>query len=444
MSQQDFDLVPKSDELTSQVEKSREASEEVLTVPVHSPRWGGTTKLVVALSIVAIFAYLLFRFLNLVGPLLLAFILAYLFYPLADNFHKRARISWRVAVTILYVIFLILLVGSITLGGLTLVEQIQNLIRFLSGAITKLPDFIENTLSQPFQIGPFSFDLSLLDVNSLTNQILSSIQPILTQAGSSVVSVASGAASLIGGIFFILLISYFILSESDGLRLISVSIPGHAGDVRRLGVQLDYIWNAFLRGQITLVIITILVYTIMLGALGVKFFFGLAVVAGLARFVPYVGPFIAWTTYGLVTYFQGSTIFGIPPLAYVGLVVGTAWVTDIIMDNLVTPRLMSNALKVHPAAVMVSALVAFNLLGVIGVVLAAPVLATAKLILNYIFSKLFDRDPWGGMQTTSMPSPIFPSILKIKDYFCKVVEKAKNSRLIKSLNNRVKYYFRRS
>ncbi|MBE0697135.1 MAG: AI-2E family transporter [Anaerolineaceae bacterium] len=371
--------------------------------PGQSPHWGAGTKLVVALSVVTIFAFLLFRFLNLIGPILLAFIIAYLFYPLAEWSHRRIGISWRAAVTILYLLFLVLLIGSITLGGLTVVEQIQNLIHFLTKAIGELPTTIANIASHPIQIGPFSLDLALLDVSNLTQQILGVVQPVLSQAGSSVVTVASGAASMIGWSFFILLISYFILAESGGFRLISFSIPGHADDVHRLGAQLGQIWNAFLRGKVTIVLLTITVYTVMLGILGVKFYFGLALLAGLARFIPYVGPFIAWTTYGLVSYFQGSTIFGITPFAYVGVVVGSAWLTDVFIDNYVTPRLMSSALKVHPAAVMVSALMAFNLLGVIGVVLAAPVLATVKLFMDYIFAKLFDRDPWEGIQTISPP-----------------------------------------
>jgi predicted PurR-regulated permease PerM len=381
----------------------------------NSPRWGSATKLVVALSVVAVSAFLLFRFLNLIGPLLLAFILAYLFYPIAEWSSRRIGLSWRSSVTILYVILLVLLIGSITLGGFTVVEQIQNLIRFLTNAIDELPNFISSITSHPLQIGPFSFDLSLLDPNNLGQQILGTVQPVLSQAGTSVVSVASGAASMIGWTFFILLVSYFTLAESGGFRLFSLSIPGYAEDVRKLGFQLGRIWNAFLRGQVTIVLMTIAIYTVMLGILGVKFYFGLALLAGLARFIPYVGPFITWTTYGLVSFFQGSTFFGISPLAYVWLVVGLSWITDFFMDNYVNPRLMSSALKVHPAAVMVSALVAFNLLGVIGVVLAAPVLATVKLILEYIFAKLFDRDPWEGMDTISSPPSILDSIGHVRE-----------------------------
>ncbi len=389
-------------------------SPEPPVVGPRSPRWGSTTKMIVGLSVVAICALLLFRFLNIVGPLLLAFILAYLFHPLSTSVRKGLHFSWRASVTILYLILLILVIGSIALGGLAVVEQVQSLIVFLQNAVKDLPAFITDFTSHSYSIGPFVLNLKLLDINSLTQQIPSVVQPILTRAGSSVVAVATSAATFIGWLFFILLVSYFILVESGGFpnRLISLNIPGYEDDIQQLGHALGRIWNAFLRGQITIVLLTIFIYNILLGGLGVHYFFGLALLAGLARFIPYVGPFVAWTSYGLVAFFQGSTLFGLPPLGYVALVVGSAWVTDVIMDNFVVPRLMSNALRVHPAAVMISALVAFNLLGVIGVVLAAPVLATVKLFLEYILAKLFDQDPWENLDTIHASGPLtLPPVL---------------------------------
>jgi predicted PurR-regulated permease PerM len=216
---------------------------------------------------------------------------------------------------------------------------------------------------------------------------------------------ASGAASFLGWIFFTLLVTYFILSESGGIpgRIFRLNVPAYDEDIRRFGRHLSRIWNAFLRGQLLIIAITILVYMVVLSILGLRFAIGLAILAGLARFVPYVGPAVAWTTYGLVAFFQGTTIFGLTPLGYVVLIVATAWVTDLILDNFVGTRLMGNALRIHPAAVMVSAIIAANLIGIIGVVLAAPVLATLKLLFEYIMNKLMDRDPWETLEMNPPP-----------------------------------------
>ena len=184
-----------------------------------------------------------------------------------------------------------------------------------------------------------------------------------------------------------------------------------------------------------------MIYIILLGALGVNFYYGLAFIAGLARFVPYVGPAVAWTTYGLVALFQGTTIFGLDPLGYVILVIAISWFTDLILDNFVVPRLMGDALKVHPAAVLVAVIISASLFGFIGVLLAAPVLATVKLIGQYVFFKLFDLDPWekiidNRISTEPKISPRLKPILrflnKIKNEILKFFRKSK---IVKKKNN---------
>ena len=189
--------------------------------------------------------------------------------------------------------------------------------------------------------------------------------------------------------FFAFLISYFLLSESRGAKseFLKIRIPGYEYDTSQIGIELGRVWNAFLRGQLLIILVTIGIYTIILGSLQVNFYLGLALIAGIARFVPYIGPVIAWTTYALVALFQGTTIFGLQPFAYVLIIVGISWLTDVIMDNLVVPRVMGDALEVHPAAVMVAAIVFGTIFGIIGIILAAPVLATAQLFRTVCFQQ---------------------------------------------------------
>jgi predicted PurR-regulated permease PerM len=225
--------------------------------------------------------------------------------------------------------------------------------------------------------------------------------------GTLLSTVAGSAASFVGGLFFVLIVSYFALSESGGFRgrIVTVHIPGYGEDVARLGRELGRVWNAFLRGQIIIFFMTVAVYTVLLSVLGVRYAIGLAFVAGLARFVPYVGPAVNWLVLVLVAYFQTFKLFDLTPLGYTLLVVILALIVDQIFDNLISPRILSQALKVHPAGVLVAAIVAANMMGVIGVVIAAPLLATATLFWRYTLSKLLDLDPWLDMPEPTQPLP---------------------------------------
>ena len=371
-----------------------------------SPKWNWTTRLVVGITLVAIVAFLAIRFQNLIGPLLLSFILAYLFYPLARFLAGRVRIPWRLSVTIIFLLFILIFLGLLTWGGFVLVDQLQSLYAFMQRTFVNLPEILSGLAQKGVNIGFIHINLSNLDYSTLSKQILSIVEPYMGKVGNFVGVAAGGAASFIGWLFFIILISYFMLVETGGIQgqLLHFEIPNYEQDMRRLGRELSRIWNAFLRGQSIIVIITVVIYMIILAALGLRFPIWLALLAGFAKFLPWVGPFIAWTTYGLVAYFQVPTPYGLEPFAYAIIVVAIALVVDSVFDYLVSPRIFAQTLKVHPAAILIAALVAVNLLGIVGVILAAPVLATLKLLFEYIMNKMFDRDPWENF-SKELPQP---------------------------------------
>ena len=394
-----------------------------------SPSWGATTKLVAALTIVAIAAGLFIQFHEIIGPLLMAFVLAYLFHPVARFLQRVTHISWQIIVSLMYLIIIIFLLGMLTLGGVGLIQQIQSLVAIVQNYLASLPDLIQKLSGQVYYIGPFPIDFRTLDLNQLSNQLLGLIQPLLGRTGDVLSAIASGAAQLLGWTLFVLLVSYFVLAESGGPlnRLVSLEIPGYADDFRRIGHELTLIWNAFLRGQVIVFILTALTYTVVFGVLGVGYVIGIAFLAGLSKFVPYVGAFVTWTTLGLVTYFQPARPFGMSPLYYMILCVALAIIIDQTYDNFVTPRIIAQALRVHPAAVLVAAFIAASYLGILGVVVAAPILATAMLFWRYIMRKMLDLNPWPEPET--QPAPPFASrlILQIRRLWRGLRERAVKS-----------------
>jgi len=119
----------------------------------------------------------------------------------------------------------------------------------------------------------------------------------------------------------------------------------------------------------------------------------------------------------LVTFFQPEKPFDLQPLVYMLIVVVITSVIDQVIDSFITPRIMARTLKVHPAAVLVTALVAANLLGILGVVIAAPFLATFTLLGRYTMRKMFDREPWPEAETEPPPPATSEMITRIKHFF---------------------------
>jgi predicted PurR-regulated permease PerM len=291
-----------------------------------SPSWGTNTKLVVALTIVVIIGALLVKFQFILTPLLIALVLAYLFQPLADFIQRKLHVSWNASVAVIYVVIIIALLGLLTLGGVGLVQQVQSLVAIIQDAITNLPQLIENISGQVYQLGPFKLDFRALDLSTISSQILGVVQPLLSQTGTLLGSVAGSAANFLGWTLFVILVSYFVLAESGGLRgrIITVDVPNYNLDFERLSRELGRTWNAFLRGQIIIFFLAVMVYSVVLSILGVRYAISLAFLAGLARFVPYIGPAINWIVLVLVTFFQVYKLFGLSPFYYSLLVLVTA------------------------------------------------------------------------------------------------------------------------
>lgn len=365
----------------------------------ESPKWNWTTKLVVGLALVALAIWLLILFQGFLGSIITAFILAFLIHPIASFLQKKVKLPWRLSVTIVYLLLVLVIVGLVTWGGFALVEQIQNLVRFIENNINQLPDLISELTTQTYHIGPFEFTPFGFNWDELTNEIVRATQAVLGQVGTFASSIASGAVSVVSYLVLILLVSYFLLAESEGIpsRFLNIKIPMYAQDLERMSSEINRIWNAFIRGELLVVFFSLIIYTTMLGAMGIQFFFGLALIAAVGQLIPYLGAWITWITFGLVALFQAKTPYNLLPGTYMLIVLGVSIIINNIIDNILRTKVMAQSLKVHPAVVLIGALIGVQLFGFIGIVIAAPIMASLKLFLNYTIMKLTDQNPWAEL-----------------------------------------------
>lgn len=365
-----------------------------------SPPWSATTKSIIVVILLVVAVAIIIRFSNLIPIVAGGFIISWILQPAAKFLHQKLKISWGLASALLVIFLVLLIVGGLVWGGVSIAEQIQGLIDFLLNVTTDVSSFIQNLSTIQFKIGPWNIDLSYIDWEVVGGKVLEYAQPLLSGIGNSIGGIATGAVGAIGKLFLTVIIAYLMLNESNkqkGSSFLSM-MPAYEEDAIHIRNETNIIWNAFFRGQAKVFLVRICIYIVLLGFLQVRYFVLLAVLAGLANFIPYIGVAVAWTVYFLVAVFQGSTVFGMQPLPYAALVAISGWLIDNIYDNVFTPRVMAGSLKLHPAAITVVALIGLDLFGVMGMIFASPLLATAKLFLHYIFRKIFDLDPWEDIE----------------------------------------------
>jgi predicted PurR-regulated permease PerM len=400
-------------------------------IPPHSPVWSTNTKLVIGLTIVAVATALVIYFRAIIGPLLLALILSFILHPVANKLSSTTRLNWRMSVNLVFLVVLLILGGLITWSGFAVIQQFQSLILFVQNFIeVTLPQMVADLSRNVYLIGPFAIDLTQYDLQALSQQVLGILQPIVARSATLISTLATSAAVAFGWLLFILVISYFLLAESKRvpLELIRIEVPGYDQDIRRLAVELQKIWYAYLRGQMMIFMFAVVLNLILLSTIGLRFALGIAILAGIAKFIPYLGPFTVLIIGGVVAFFQPTNIFGLEPWQYLVLTLISIFVLDQSFDNLAVPRLLGRVLNLHPAAILVTALIAFNLIGIVGLIVAAPVLATLKLLGRYTIRMLLDLDPWE--ERSEPPPPMeFPwvKLRRITQTWYQSLQKGKES-----------------
>jgi len=361
-----------------------------------SPQWSLLTKAFVGAIILLVIVGILSRFHDVIPILITALILAFLIVPLVSLLHHRARFSWGLAANICFLLVLFTIIASSTWAGFAVVDQLQALFQIVQEMLMDLPEELAEISTVTIFLGPWEIDLSQLDLPTLAENLLASIQPIFGQVSTLIASLASIAIESLASIFFTFAVAYFIIIDYPRIRsaVQGIEIPKYQEDFHRLRNALAAIWNAFLRGQLLVVTSTGMLTWILMSALGLNFSLGLGVLGGVAKFIPIVGPFTAGLVAALVALFQPANWYGLSPFGHAVLVVICVIILDQLIDYIIVPRIMGASLNLHPVLILFGLLIGASLAGVLGLLLSAPMMASLILLGRYIFRKMFDLSPW--------------------------------------------------
>ncbi|MCX7839570.1 MAG: AI-2E family transporter, partial [Anaerolineae bacterium] len=249
------------------------------------------------------------------------------------------------------------------------------------------------------------FDETLRHVNDLLRQmtwlesfgIRADANTLLIQFGAELRALASprmvvGVASSIFGALVTLVLSFYLLLEAETLgRNIDNAIPEeYREEWRNIKTEFNRIWSSFLRGQVLLAIIIGTMVTITLTILGVPNALVLGLLAGLLEVVPNLGPVLAMIPAVLVALLRGSTLWAIDPVVFALIVVGAYFVIQQLENHLIVPKVIGSSVDLPPVVVIIGALAGASLAGVLGIFLAAPMLATARVVAKFLLRKLLE------------------------------------------------------
>ncbi len=362
------------------------------TVP---PRWSSTTKLTVALLLLSLGVYLLYRFSAVLKPLILAFMLAYILNPIVNWFEDRLRLRRSLASLSTYLL-VALFIATIPLLFLPpLAAQASRLNLDLQSFVQQ----VESILGSQYTILG-----QTLDVDALLQEAVGSIQQLAEPIVGQTFSFLIEAISSLVWVIFIIVVSFYLVKDGQALQTwLEELVPAaYHNDFVRLRSEINLIWQAFFRGQLLLALIVTIIFAVIGLIIGMPFALTMAVMAGLLEFLPSIGHGIWLTMASIVALFAGSTWLDIPNWVFTLLIIALHIFFQQFDLNYLIPRVIGRRVHLPPLVVILGIVSGALLAGVLGILLAAPTIASARVLGRYLYAQLFDRDPF--------PTPIAPSL----------------------------------
>ncbi len=360
-----------------------------LSTPKPSRRWSPFLKQVVFIAILVGVVWTVFRFGQVLTPTIIACLLAYVFAPLVDWLQRHARIPRALGILLAYLVLL----GAISLVPMLIVPSLLEQAQALDVDLGKILVTLSEWWGQR-ELVLFGFSV---DVQSLYHQMGDALRGLFSPAATGALSLVANVVSALFWTIYILVVSFYLLLDAPHLRGYFAGLlpPQHRDELLRLLDDVDRIWRSFFRGQLVLSLTIGIVVTVVTAALGLRNALALGLLAGILEFLPNVGPAVAAAPAVLLALFQGSTYLPLSRWAFALVVIGAYMLIQQVENNFLMPRILGRSVRLHPLVVLVGIVLGASLAGILGIFLAAPTLATLRLLLRYAYRKLLDMEPFG-------------------------------------------------
>ena len=332
---------------------------------------------------------------NLVKPLIIAIIIAYLLYPVTrfiENFleknklYKVKKSSSRRVISIMCAYFLIIgaLLGLLCGVYYMIGGQLSN-----NTTLTNIIQYISLNLN--------SSSFSTVSINaaldSLNNSFIDTLKPYIiegiTYLQNYVVSNIGNMTSYIMSIgssvatFFIaLIISIYLLNDSEYFINLSNKLYYLIFKKSKAGIKINYTFHVihevfvkYLRGQLFEAFLVGVLSAIALSIVGIKYAIVIGIIGGICNMIPYVGPLVATVLAAIMGLLSGQ------PIKILYAIIAMQFVQQ-IDNNLLAPKIVGNSVGLHPVFTMMAILIGGSVGGLLGMLLAVPIAASCKVLFS--------------------------------------------------------------
>jgi predicted PurR-regulated permease PerM len=330
--------------------------------------------------------------LYLLGPILTPFLvgalLAWLGNPLVAHL-QRWRIPRGIAVIAVFLCIMLVLPLLLLLIVPMVVREFASLLAHAPAAIT----WFQNTAA-PWLAAHLNLDPQELQLQNLGSLLTDNIESTGKFAGNALLTVSHSTHTvflIFVDLLLIPIVTFYLLRDWNAMltRIVQLLPRAQVPIVERLARDCDAVLAAFFRGQLLVMLCMAAIYSVGLSIVGLESAAAIGVIAGFLGFVPYLGIATGIVLALLTALLQGG--------GWLLLWVLLVFAFGHLMESwLLTPRLIGQRIGLHPVLVIFAILAGGELFGFVGVLLALPAAAAAKVFLQLLGEHYAHGDQQGG------------------------------------------------
>ncbi len=312
--------------------------------------------------------WVLARLRIVVVPVLAAVLIATLLVPPTD-YLRRQGVPSAIATGLVMLLSALGLAGVFALIGPPFVDQFDELEQSVDEGIDEVVGWLVN--------GPLHLERGEID-----NAIDRGLATLGEQSGSIGQGVLSGAsllAEIVAGLLLLVVLVFFFVH--DGRRMwswaVSLAPERHRATMDGAGHESWAAVSGYMRGVALIAVVDAVLIGIALALIGVPLVVPLMVVVFLGAFIPLVGAFVAGAIAALVALISEGVVAA-------ALVTGAIFVIQQVEGDLLYPNIVGRVIRLHPVAILLALTAGTVIAGIVGALLAVPVVAAAWVAYDYV------------------------------------------------------------
>ena len=324
----------------------------------------------------------------LLTPLIAGFVIAYLVYPVVQfmerrlgsfkHFKKKGKSTRGPAVAITFILISVILIAGLSLiiSALTRefklisIDDITGLVNSVSASLKDLYAQLEAWLER--------MNISSKALSDFAESLSAWVGRFASGVGTNLSSSLGNISGVFTSVIFSIIFAIYFLLDSAGLSKYwdrvfrAVSGKRLYNGFHQFLDDADFVFSGYIRGQLMDALIMAVMISFALSLLGIKFSVIIGVLTGIGNLIPYVGPFVAYACTILVCLMNWDI-----QRLIISIIV--LFVIQTLDGNVINPKLLSSNISVHPMLVIVALIVGGSVGGFLGMLLAVPVAALAKI-----------------------------------------------------------------